>query len=273
MELFDTHCHIQSAGQPIGEHNTRQRWAKAGAASVDDIIERARAAAVARLLCVGCDLEDSQLAITCAEVRDNCWAAIGIHPHEARRYIDNARARAAFVSLAAGPKVVAIGECGLDFFYEHSPKVAQLKLLKFQIELAQEHDLPVVFHIRDAFADFWPIFEQYMQRAPIRGIVHSFTGSAADLEKIVQHGLLVGVNGIATFTKLPEQQAIYKTIPLESLVLETDAPFLTPHPERGSICEPYHIRVIAEFLAAERHESVETIAEVTTQNARRLFNV
>jgi len=140
--------------------------------------------------------------------------------------------------------------------------------------LALEHNLPVIFHVRDAFDDFWPIFERYYSKdRPIRGVLHSFTDTQANLEKALGYGLYIGVNGIATFTKKPEQQAMYRSIPLASLLLETDAPFLTPVPYRGKICEPYHIRTIAEFLAAQRGEKLEAISEATTSNARRLFGI
>lgn len=273
VELFDSHCHIQSAGIQSGERATRERWEKAHA-QPEDIIRRACAAGVTRLLCVGCDLEDSRLAVSFAHEHDSIWASIGIHPHEAQRYAADSLARAAFKKLADAPKVVAVGECGLDYFYEHSPKDAQIALLKFQIELAIERNLPLVFHVREAFTDFWPIFESYhaLQR-PLRGVLHSFTDSRQNLERAIGHGLYIGVNGIATFTKDVAQQEMYKTVPLKHLLLETDAPFLTPYPDRGKICEPYHVLTTAEFLAVQRNESVGVIAEVTTQNARKLFSV
>jgi len=273
VEFFDSHCHVQSAGLGAGERATRERWAKLADPSGDAIIARAHAAGVARMLCVGCDAADSELAIDFVKNRENCWASIGIHPHESQHYVGNEQRLAAFAALAARPKVVAVGECGLDYFYTHSPKEAQVEILRFQIELAQRHDLPMVFHVREAFDDFWPIFEDHHAKRPIRGVLHSFTDSQANLERAVKHGLYIGVNGIATFTKSDAQQAMYRAIPLGHLLLETDAPFLTPHPERGTICEPYHTRIVAEFLAQQRGESVEQIAAATTQNAQQLFRV
>jgi|SRR5581483_7180003 len=273
VELFDSHCHIQSAGLSVGERATRERWAKLVDPSGDAIIERARTAGVTRMLCVGCDAADSELAIEFVKSRENCWASIGIHPHESQHYAGNRPRLDAFAALAEHPKVVAVGECGLDYFYTHSPKEVQTEILRFQIELAQRHDLPMVFHVREAFDDFWPIFEEYHEKRPIRGVLHSFTDSQANLERATRHSLYIGVNGIATFAKSDVQQAMYRAIPLEHLLLETDAPFLTPHPDRGNICEPYHVRTIAEFLSNHRGDTVETIAEVTTQNARQLFRV
>jgi TatD DNase family protein len=253
MELFDSHCHIQSVGAFEGEETTRALWARAVEQDPDAVIKRAEAADVTRMLCVGCTLVDSQLAITFAENREQCWASVGIHPHEAYQYASDATARQEFAQLAGQPKVVAVGECGLDYFYEHSSKEDQVAILKYQIELALEHSLPIIFHVREAFDDFWPIFESYQSaNRPIRGVLHSFTDTQANLERAIKHNLYVGVNGIATFTKNPMQQELYRTLPHERLILETDAPFLTPSPYRGTICEPYHIRTIAEFLSRQR---------------------
>ena len=273
MELFDSHCHIQSAGVQGGERTTHERWQKAGV-KADGILARAHDAGVTHMLCVGCDVEDSELAVSFVQAHPGTWAAIGIHPHEAQRFSDKSDELARFMAQATKPKVVAVGECGLDYFYEHSPKAAQRRILEFQLELALTHQLPLVFHVREAFADFWPIFEAYHStRQPIRGVLHSFTDTQANADRAFGHGLFVGVNGIATFTKDPQQQGLFRDLPLDSMLLETDAPFLTPHPYRGKICEPNHVRTTAEFLARLRNEPVETIAKATTQNARQLFRV
>lgn len=274
MELVDTHCHIQSVGASEGEAFTRALWDKAGNNDPEAVIERAQEAGVMRMVCVGCDLEDSKLAVNFVQDRATCWASIGIHPHEANKYADDPALRAQFAQLASKPKVVAIGECGLDYFYDHSGRKSQQAILEFQIELALKHNLPLIFHVREAFDDFWPIFEHYhTSDQPIRGVLHSFTDSQANLERALGYGLRIGVNGIATFTKNPEQQETYRHIPLDSLLLETDAPFLTPVPYRGKICEPYHVRTTLEFLAGQRREPVETIAAATTRNARNLFGI
>jgi TatD DNase family protein len=269
MEFIDTHCHIQSAGQSKGERHTQALWAKAGDVSVDEIIERAHEADVTQMICVGCDVDDSTLAIETVKTRENLYASIGIHPHEAQLFVNNRAELDRFAALATEEKVVAVGECGLDYFYTHSPKEQQIKILQFQLELAQRHDLPVIFHVREAFDDFWPVLDQF---EGIRGVLHSYTDNQANLEKAVQKGLYIGVNGIATFAKQPEQLAMYKAIPMNSLLLETDAPFLTPVPYRGTICEPKHVVLTAEFLASLRGDTVPEIAQATTYNARQLFS-
>jgi TatD DNase family protein len=275
MQLVDTHCHIQSAGLSEGERTTRELWAKAPDLSPDTIIANAKEQSVETVICVGCDLADSQLAVDFVKAKENTYASIGIHPHEAQLHLEKTT-KTAFESLLEdgplGSKIVAIGECGLDYFYEHSPKEAQVEILKSQIDLALQHDLPLIFHVRDAFEDFWPIFESY-PAGSIRGVLHSFTDSIENLERAVKHGLYIGVNGIATFAKHEAQIVMYRTIPQRSLLLETDAPFLTPIPFRGTINEPKHIRTIAEFLAELRGEKLNNLAEITTNNAKTLFRL
>lgn len=272
MELVDTHCHIQSAGQGNGERTTRELWAKSDLTG-GEIVENAEKVGVSKLICVGCELDDSKLAIEFVKNRPNCWCSIGIHPHEAKDYAGNSEKLAEFAALVAKPKIVAIGECGLDYFYNHSPKEAQIEILKFQLELALKSNLPVTFHVREAFDDFWPVFESFSDKQKIRGVLHSFTDNQANLERAIAHGLFIGVNGIATFAKDPGQLAMYKAIPLENLLPETDSPFLAPVPLRGSVNQPMNVKIVAEFLSDLRGESLEKIASATTKNAEGLFKL
>jgi TatD DNase family protein len=270
QELVDTHCHIQSIGAESGERHTRELWRKAADLTADGVVATAAEHGVTRLLCVGCDLVDSCQAIEFVQNRQGCWASIGIHPHEAKHFAGQTDDLRQFAALATESKVVAVGECGLDFYYEHSPKPEQIEVLKFQIELAQKHDLPLIFHVRDAFDDFWPVFDSY---SGLRGVLHSFTDSAANLMKALQRNLYIGVNGIATFAKNEAQLAVYRDIPPTNLLLETDAPFLTPTPYRGSINVPKRVGAVADFLAGLRGEDRSELAKVTTANARSLFGI
>ncbi len=270
MEFVDTHCHIQSAGNSAGERLTREIWSKNTTLSGDQIVKNAVLEGVTRMICVGCDLEDSKLAINFVQNFEQCWASIGLHPHEAQHYADVTQKLEDFSALVTSNKVVAVGECGLDYYYEHSPKEAQIAVLKYQIELAIQYQLPLIFHVREAFDDFWPIFDQYDD---LRGVLHSFTDSRSNLNKALERGLYIGVNGIATFTKNLSQLDVYRAVPLQKLLLETDAPFLTPTPYRGTINEPKRVETIAEFIASSRGESLEQLACVTTQNARQLFGI
>jgi TatD DNase family protein len=269
MELTDTHCHIHEAQYDLASGGVRDKWFKGGAPNPDDMIAEAAAQGVTRLVCVGCSVEDSALAVDFVQPRPGTWASIGIHPHEAARYLADDDAMERFAALATQPKVVAVGECGLDYYYHHSSKEAQAVLLRFQIELALKHDLPLVFHVREAFEDFWPIFDEY---PGVRGVIHSFSATKKELDQILQRDLYVGLNGIMTFTKDQAQLEAAKAVPLDRLLLETDAPFLTPSPARGRICQPKHVYLTAEFLSTLRGETLERIAESSTRNARALFN-
>lgn len=264
MEFVDTHCHIHFPDYQLDPDDVRQQAANDG---------------VTRLICVGCTLSDSQAGVEYASRHDNVWASIGLHPHEASIYVHDHESLQKFRSLADKPKVVAIGEIGLDYYYQHSSAEDQKKMLKFQLDIAAAHNLPLIFHIRDAapaahggqaFDDFWPIFDSY---SGLRGVVHSFSATAKELEQIVARGLFVGLNGIMTFSKDAAQLEAAMAVPLDNLVLETDAPFLTPAPFRGKVCEPKHVRVTAEFLSNLRGESLEALAAATTLNARKLFNI
>jgi len=270
IELFDTHCHTHEMVRKLTP--VYDKWREDGVErDPNQVIRDANAAGVNRMLCIGTTGADSELAIEFVREREGLWASIGIHPHEAQDHLSK-EAKEKFAALATSEKVVAVGECGLDYFYTHSPKEAQIDLLKFQIELALEHNLPLSFHVREAFDDFWPIFESY-RGANVRGVLHSYTDNLANLEKAVQHGLHFGVNGIATFAKNEAQLVTYRTIPQQLLLLETDAPFLTPVPFRGKVCESKHVRVTAEFLAELREENLNDLASAATANARALFGV
>jgi TatD DNase family protein len=270
MELVDTHCHIQSIGASRGERVTRQIWSKVEGLNADDVVKEAAGQGVTLMICVGCDLEDSRQAIAFAMAQDNCRASAGIHPHEAKLYAGKQAELDDFAKLAGKPKVVAIGECGLDYYYEHSPKAAQFKVLEYQMNLAAENGLPLIFHVREAFDDFWPVFDNFKG---IKGVLHSYTDSSQNLSKAVDRGLCIGVNGIATFAKNTGQLEVYKSIPLDKLLLETDAPFLTPVPYRGTINVPKRLGAVADFLAELRGESRSELAKATTANARQLFGI
>lgn len=270
MEFFDTHCHIHEIthdGDP--DNLVQSKWFKAGVTNPQEVIAEANDAGVRHLLLVGCTLADSKRAIELASKRANCFASIGIHPHEAKDH-EEIGIQEDFAAIATLEAVKAVGECGLDYYYEHSTKDSQIKLLEFQLSLAKEHDLPVIFHVRDAYEDFWPILDHY---EGVRGVLHSFTDSAANLEKALSRGLYIGLNGIMTFTKDQKQVEMAKSVPLSKLLLETDAPFLTPVPHRGTICKPKHVVDTAEFLSQQRGESLSELAAATTHNAKELFRL
>ena len=252
--LVDTHCHIHEPYK----------------LPVDEVLQRAHEAGVTQMICVGTGEESSHQAVVFAAEHDGVYASIGVHPHDTKDGYDEI----AHIADAMPKKLVAVGEIGLDYFYTHSPREVQIAALKAQMDVALRHNLPIIFHVRDAFDDFWPLFEEFEQKyGEVRGVLHSFTDSVENLEKALSKGLYIGVNGISTFTKDAAQQAMFDAIPLERLVFETDAPFLTPTPYRGKINEPAYVRVVAEYHAQRRSISLEEIAQASTRNARTLFDL
>lgn len=246
--FVDTHCHIHESDYPL---------------PVEEVLARAKAADVGVLICVGTGETSSGDAINFAEKNSGVYASVGVHPHDAKEGYDKIR-----ILAGSSEKVIAIGEIGLDYFYTNSPKELQIKALKDQIQIALDCNLPIIFHVREAFDDFWPIFDSFKG---ICGVLHSFTDSKENLQKAIDRGLWIGVNGISTFTKDETQKAVFDSIPIGRLLLETDAPFLTPNQLRGKVNEPAFVKNIAEYHAARRGIPVRKIAKATTTNAHALF--
>lgn len=276
VQLIDTHCHIHELAQKLTP--VHDKWFSDGVKRTpEQVIASAHEAGVEQMLCVGTTLEDSLLAVEFAGQHASVSAVIGIHPHDAKSH-NSTEVKQAFATLLEdsplGPGgVVGVGECGLDFFYNNSSRDDQIAVLRFQIELAQKYDLPLNFHVREAFDDFWPIFDELHAQKPLRGVLHSFTDSLENMQVAIERGLYIGVNGIATFAKSEDQRTMYCAIPAGKLVIETDAPFLTPVPFRGNICEPKHVAQTHAFLAELRRQQPEELARITSENARTLFGL
>jgi TatD DNase family protein len=252
MRAVDTHCHIHD--NEFFEPN-----------EAEAVHQRALSEGVA-MLCVGTDQPDSRAAVEFATKHQDTWAIVGVHPHEATHGVEGI----GVILSEKHKKVVGIGEIGLDFFYDHSPRESQIAALEQHLQWAMDYDLPISFHVREAFDDFWPIFDNFRG---LRGVLHSFTDSQQNVDKAFERGLYIGVNGISTFTKKAEQREMFASLPLEKIVVETDAPFLTPVPFRGTINEPSYVVKVAEHIAALKSVPVEVVCDVTTTNARRLFAI
>ena len=260
MQFVDTHCHIHDS-EFFDTAASEEAYRKSIAAGVV-------------MFCVGTDLRSSRQALEFAKAHDFAWSIVGIHPHDAAA---NDTQELREIVARNRVEIIGIGEIGLDYFYDNSPRQIQQEVLRQQLAIARDFDLPISFHIRDeksstgaVWADFWPIFEEF---AGLRGVLHSFTDSEENLRRGLSYGLYIGVNGISTFTKDKKQQEMFRLIPLESMVLETDAPFLTPVPLRGRVNVPAYVRQVAEFHAQARGLGAEEIAAATTRNARRVFGV
>lgn len=254
--LIDTHSHIQF------DDYTDETPA---------VLERARAAGVTKIIAASTDESNSAAAIDTAALYDNVWATIAIHPHEADR---PQAALDRLAELSRQPKVVGIGECGLDYFRSQTTRQDQERTLRFQIELALDRDLPLCFHVRDAFPDFWRVLDSYTREGVHpRGLVHCFSSGLPELEGSLERGLLIALNGIMTFSKDPDQLTAARAVPLDRLVLETDCPWLAPVPHRGRRNEPAYTRHTAEFLADLRGETLDQLATATTANAEKFFGI
>jgi TatD DNase family protein len=255
MELCDTHCHLH--------------FKKFGLPNIE-AYQNALDAGVKKIICVGTNLDDSQNAIDFAQNLDGVWAAAGVHPHDASEFLDTAGHSQKLSGLLKQNKVVAVGEIGLDYYKSRTPAEIQEKALRAQIEAGLPSGLPFIFHVRDGWRDFWRIFDDYQD---LRGVVHSFSSGTKQLNAALERGLFIGLNGIMTFTRDQAQLEAAKQVPLDKLLLETDAPFLTPVPFRDDICEPKHIATIAEFLSELRNEPIEKLSKITTDNAVELFGL
>jgi len=235
------------------------------------MLARARAAGVATIVTIGCDLDDSRRALETAE-SFGLLASIGIHPHEAVSAPPDIAGAFDGLRTRGGERIVAIGETGLDYYYQHSPAGDQRRVLIAQLDYARKNGLPLVFHQRDAFADFVAILREHFDRATMRGVVHCFTGTSDEARMLIdEFGLWLGIGGVVTFkTAEPLREAI-RAVGVDALILETDCPYLAPVPHRGKRNEPAFMTETLKRVAEVLERDTAEIAAITTSNARRLF--
>ncbi len=264
--LIDSHCHIQSIG--LDDDPTGLLWSSKGSLSQPAVIKASLQKGVKIMIVVGCTLKDSSLAIQLANDYSCVLPAIGIHPHEAINFLSLDQFKQ-FEDLI-DDSVIAIGECGLDYFYNYSDLSLQKKLLIWQLQLAKKYKLPLIFHVRQAFSDFWSIIKDFL---PLKAVIHSFTDDKKNLFQAIDNDFMVGINGIATFMKSSQEIEMLKAIPLDHLILETDSPYLTPVPYRGTINIPKNVFYITEYLSNLRQENFDLIRHQTSFNAIKLFNL
>jgi len=249
--LADSHCHLQ-----MGD-------------GADALIERAQVAGVTRFLVPGTTLADSAAAAALAASRDGVWAAVGVHPHEAKDF-DPVRDGAAFEALARQPKVAAIGEIGLDFHYDHSPRETQVAVLEWMLDCAERLGLPVILHNRESGAEMLAVLERRGPRDNA-GVFHSFTEDAEFGRSALALGFVVSYSGMITFRAADNIRESAAGLPLDRMLVETDSPFLAPVPYRGQPCEPAFVVETAKRLAEVKGVSLEAVAAATTANFGRLF--
>jgi TatD DNase family protein len=237
--------------------------------TIADVLERARAAGVARFVVPGTTLGDSEQAARIAAAHPGAVAAVGVHPHEAKDF-DPDRDGAALEELARRPEVAAIGEIGLDFHYDLSPRGRQIEVLEWMLDLAQRLDLPVILHNRESGPELLALLERLEARED-RGVFHSFTESAGYGGRAIDIGFRVSFSGMITFRGADNIREAARGLPLEAMLVETDSPYLAPEPHRGRPCEPAFVVDTAKKLAEVLGVPLERVAEVTTANSERLF--
>ncbi|HIS87163.1 MAG TPA: TatD family hydrolase [Candidatus Caccenecus avistercoris] len=246
----DTHCHIY----------------KEYYENIDEILKRALESNINRVINNGCNRESNKEVLALANTYNNMYIALGIHPESADTY---QKEDLTFIEEnLSNPKVIAIGEIGLDYHYTKENKTLQIKLLESQLKIAETHNLPVIIHSREATEDTINTLKKYH----IKGVIHSFSGSLETAKIYIKMGYLLGINGVITF-KNSKLKEVIKELPLEHLVLETDSPYLTPEPFRGKPNEPARIKEIATFISELKGISLEELARITNENIMRIFDI
>jgi TatD DNase family protein len=254
MTLIDSHCHLNYEGLA-----DRQ----------DEVLANARARGVSGFLNISTRQSEWDDVIAVAEREPDVWATIGIHPHEADNHPD--LGATALIAASSHPRVIAIGECGLDYFYDKSDRAAQRERFAAHIEAARATGLPLVVHTRDAEEDTGAMLSGAVAGGRVTGVLHCFTGSRALAEKALDLGFYISLSGIVTFKNAQELQETAKILPRDRFLVETDSPFLAPVPNRGKTCEPAFVTDTAAFVAELRGEAIDELAESTTANFFRLF--
>ena len=254
--IIDSHCHLYD-----------EKLKEYGQEIISNLQKNNQLA-----ICSADKIETSILAIKLADENKNIFATVGVHPHEAESFdehtLDN------LTELSKNNKVVvAIGEIGLDYYYDFAPRDLQKDILKKQIILADKLGLPCVFHVREAMGDFLEILKELAQNYKIKGVIHSFSGSVEVAKQLIGYGLYLGINGIVTFKNANKSLDVVRKIDLEHLLIETDSPYLTPVPFRGQPNRPEYVELVAKKIAEIKSISVEQVINVTTKNTIEVFNL
>ena len=252
--LIDSHCHLNYEG--LAERQ-------------DEVLDAARERGVRGFLNISTREREWSDILATAERHDDVWASIGIHPHEADAHPD--LGSASLIEAAKHPRAIAIGECGLDYYYDKSDRGAQRERFQAHIEAARATGLPLVVHTREAEADTADILSAAAMEGGVTGVLHCFTGSAELARKGLDLGFFISLSGIVTFKNARDLQETARQVPIDQLLVETDAPFLAPVPHRGKTCEPAFVADTAAFVAELRGERFERLAEATTANFYSLF--
>lgn len=253
--LIDSHCHLQYEGLVEDQRA---------------VLDRARAAGIAGFLNISTRRSEWAQVVNTAEREPDVWASVGIHPHEADQHAD--LGESALLEATEHPRVIGIGETGLDYYYDKSDRQVQQALFRTHIAVSRRTGLPLIIHTRDAEDDTVAILEDELGKGAFPALIHCFTATEAFGRRVLELGLTISLSGIVTFKNARELQAFAPEIPADRLLVETDSPFLAPVPHRGRPCEPAYVADTARFVADLRGESLEVLAENTTGNFYALFN-
>ena len=253
--LVDSHCHLEYEG--LVENQS-------------DVLDRARGAGVGAFLNISTKRAEWSQVVGTANAKSDVWASVGIHPHNADDHSDLTREE--LLAATRDPRVIGIGETGLDYYYDHSDRAEQQRLFRIHIDVARETGLPVIIHTRDAEENTSAILREETEKGAFPALIHCFTASEEFGRKVLDLGLSISLSGIVTFKNAKELQEVAKTVPQDRLLVETDSPFLAPVPHRGKPCEPGFVRETAAFIAELRGEKFEDLAAYTTRNFYRLFS-
>jgi TatD DNase family protein len=270
---FDSHCHVQEEYLGRAEEGGLGPGTAPGA---EEVLARAAEAGVDRLICIGTGPATSAQALEVARSTERAglvpraWASVGLHPHEASEGVDEVAALLARVVHEGDPSLVAVGECGLDYHYEHSPRDAQRAAFAAQIALAHQYGLALVIHARDAWDDLFDVLAA--ERVPERTVLHCFTGGPDEVDRCLRAGMYVSFSGIVTFKNADDVRAAAQRCPLERLLVETDSPFLAPVPHRGQTNEPSYVSLVGAAIAALKECSVDDVRERTAASTAMVFS-
>ena len=254
MTLIDSHCHLEYKG--LIEQQA-------------DALNRARAAGVRGFLNISTKQSEWVDVVSTAERHADVWASVGVHPHNAEDHSELERED--LLEATQHPRVIGIGETGLDYYYEHSDRVVQQRLFRLHIDVARETGLPVIIHTRDAEDDTLKILQEEMTKGNFPALIHCFTASAEFGQAVLELGLSISLSGIVTFKNARALKDVAAKVPSDRLLVETDSPFLAPVPHRGKVCEPAFVSATAAYVANLRNETIEDLGANTTRNFFQLF--
>ena len=253
MKIIETHCHLDCLEkEPLTE-----------------ILRKSEQAGVEKIITISVEPENFDTVFNLANAHENIFFTQGIHPHDAKK--SNPEALKVIKERSSHPKMVAVGEIGLDYYYNHSPREIQLKVLEEQFEIAIEKSKPVVIHSRDADEDMINMLKKFGPKLPKKGVIHSFTSGQELADTALAEGFYIGFNGIITFKNAQNVRDILDTVPLEKILIETDAPFLTPTPHRGKENAPFYLPFILSKISELKEKSEQDVSKILYDNSINLF--